>query len=179
MDFTEIKESIEASFPTAIVSEDVTATPKALILDVNSLKQVCQFLYEEEGLYFDSLSCLTGIDNGPEMATMEVVYNLYSIPYDHHLMLKVELDRANPSVQSVESIWKTANWHEREAFDLVGIRFEGHPDLRRILLPNDWEGHPLRKDYEEQEKYHGMTVVYDRDDASDNGELSIENGKKD
>ena len=77
---------------------------------------------------------------------MEVIYNLYSIPFDLHLMVKIKFDRETPLVPTVSDIWKTANWHEREIFDLLGIRFEGHPDLRRILLPSDWEGHPLRKD---------------------------------
>ena len=122
-------------------------------------------------MYFDSLSCVTGIDNGPEKNTMEVVHNLYSIPYNHHLMLRVELDRENPGVESLSSIWKTADWHERETFDLFGIHFANHPDLRRILLPNDWEGYPLRKDYQEQEKYHGMTVVYDRDEKAEIGDI--------
>lgn len=177
MDFSKIKQTIEESFPSAITGEDLTASPKALIVEKESIKHVCQFLHEQEGLYFDSLSCLSGVDNGPEKGTMEVIYNVYSIPYDHHLMLKVEIERDSPSVPSVESIWKTANWHEREAFDLLGIKFNGHPDLRRILLPNDWEGHPLRKDYQEQEKYHGMTVTYDREESSENEELTIKNGK--
>ena len=80
-------------------------------------------------------------------------------------MLKVEVARNTeegklPQVPSVSSIWKTADWHEREAFDLVGIEFTNHPDLRRILLPSDWEGYPLRKDYKEQEEYHGIKVKY-------------------
>jgi NADH-quinone oxidoreductase subunit C len=91
---------------------------------------------------------------------MEVIYNLYSIPYNHHLTVKVMLDRAEPAVESLTAIWKTADWHEREAYDLLGIRFNNHPDLRRILLPEDWEGHPLRKDYEHQEYYRGIKVEY-------------------
>jgi NADH-quinone oxidoreductase subunit C len=91
---------------------------------------------------------------------MEVIYTLYSIPNHFTLHLRVVLDRTLPSVSSVSSIWRTADWHEREAFDLLGIQFSGHSDLRRILLPEDWEGHPLRKDYVEQSKYHGIQVKY-------------------
>ncbi len=171
MTFEEIKTSIIERFSGAIRGEDLNATPQALLVDSGYLVPVCEFLLSTEGLYFDSLSCITGIDNGPEKGTMEVVYNLYSIPYDHHLMMRVAMDRDNPSVDSLTGIWKTADWHEREIFDLLGIRFVNHPDLRRILLPNDWEGYPLRKDYQEQEKYHGMTVVYDRDQPADNGDL--------
>lgn len=172
MTFQEIKERLESRFPHAIQGEDLQATPQALLINVHQLVDVCSFLHEQEGLYFDSLSCLTGIDNGPDHGTMEVAYNLYSIPYNHYLMLKVQVDRTNPQVPSVASIWRTADWHEREAYDLLGITFDGHPDLRRILLPNDWVGYPLRKDYQEQEKYHGMTVVYDRDLPVDDGELN-------
>lgn len=166
MTFEEIKARLNAQFSEAITGEDLSSTPETLVIEKSFLVGICDFLMSEEGLYFDSLSCVTGIDNGPDKNTMEVVYNLYSIPYNHHLMLRVELERENPNVDSLTSLWKTADWHERETFDLLGIRFHNHPDLRRILMPNDWEGHPLRKDYQEQEKYHGMTVVYDRDEPA-------------
>lgn len=158
--FEEIKQLVKEKFPEAILGEDLAASPRALFIQPASLHQVCQFLHASDHTYFDSLSCLSGVDNGPEQNTMEVVYNLYSIPYDIHLMLKVSLDRTAPTVDTVSDIWRTANWHERETFDLFGIQFHHHPDLRRILLPRDWEGHPLRKDYEEQEYYHGIKVKY-------------------
>lgn len=164
MNFSELRDLIRTRFPEAIAGEDLSASPQALLVNRTYIRRVCEFIHVHEQTYFDVLSCLTGIDNGPEAGTMEVVYNLYSIPYDLHLMLKVILDRDRPLLDSVSDIWRTADWHEREAYDLLGVHFEGHPDLRRILLPNDWEGHPLRKDYQEQEKYHGMTVVYDRDE---------------
>jgi NADH-quinone oxidoreductase subunit C len=91
---------------------------------------------------------------------MEVVYNLYSIPFDHHLMIKVILPRENPAVDSVSAIWKTADWHEREVCDMYGITFRNHPDLRRILMPADWEGFPLRKDYKHQEYYRDIKIEY-------------------
>lgn len=166
MDFSALKELITAKYPEAIVGEDLSASPKALIVDENYLHDVCEYLHAHQQTYFDSLSCVTGVDNGIEKNTMEMVYNLYSIPYDIHLMIKVVLDRANPGVDSLSDIWHTANWQERETFDLFGIHFNNHPDLRRILLPNDWEGYPLRKDYKEQEKYHGMTVIYDRNEEA-------------
>ncbi len=160
MQFEEIKNLLGKELPDSVLGEDLESSPKALLISPKSIVDVGQFLQSHEKTYFDSLSCLTGIDNGGEIGTIEVIYNLYSIPYDLHLTLKVSFERADPIVDSVTPIWKTADWHEREAFDLLGIQFNNHPDLRRILLPNDWEGHPLRKDYVEQEKYHDVKVKY-------------------
>lgn len=165
--FSEIKSLISEYFPESILGEDLNASPKALLINSKFIHAVCEILHVSEHTYFDMLSCLTGIDNGPERGSMEMVYNLYSIPFDHHLMLKVKLERLSPEIDSVVDIWKTADWHEREAFDLLGITFKNHPDLRRILMPKDWVGHPLRKDYQEPDKYHGMTVVYDRNEESE------------
>jgi NADH-quinone oxidoreductase subunit C len=106
------------------------------------------------------LSCVTAIDLGPEQGQIEVIYTLYSIPKHVTVHLKVVAERDKAEIPSVSSIWKTADWHEREAFDLVGVQFVNHPNLIRILLPTDWEGHPLRKDYVEQERYHGIQVKY-------------------
>ncbi|WP_436515242.1 NADH-quinone oxidoreductase subunit C [Ekhidna sp. To15] len=160
MQFEEIKSLIKNQLPGAILGEDLEATPQALIISADHIHHVCDLLHSNDKTYFDSLSCLTGLDNGEEKNSMEVIYNLYSIPYDLHLMLKVGLPRENPSVDSVSDIWKTADWLERETYDLLGIHFNNHPDLRRILLPNDWEGYPLRKDYVEQEKYHDVVVKW-------------------
>jgi len=156
----DIRGLVQGVFPEIILGEDVNAFPSALIVQSESIHKVCELLHSSEKTYFDQLSCLTGLDNGLEAGTIEVIYNLYSIPFDFHLMLKVELNRKNPSIDSIADIWKTANWHEREAYDLFGIHFNNHPDLRRILLPDDWVGHPLRKDYVEQEKYHEVKVKY-------------------
>ncbi|MBV6645936.1 MAG: NADH-quinone oxidoreductase subunit C [Cyclobacteriaceae bacterium] len=160
MTFEDIKALLSDQFPDFITGEDPESTPAALLVKSDRIRTICQWLRDHEQLHFDMLSCLTGIDNGEDTNTMELVYNLYSIPFDHHLMLKTQVDRNKPHLPSVTSVWQTANWHEREAFDLLGIKFSGHPDLRRILLPDDWEGHPLRKDYKHQEYYHGVKVEY-------------------
>jgi NADH-quinone oxidoreductase subunit C len=139
---------------------DHNSTPKSIIVAKADLLKVCSELHRHPTAFFDSLSCITGIDNGPATGTMEVVYNLYSIPFNHHLALKVVVPREEPEIDTVSSIWRTANWHEREVFDLFGIRFNGHPDLRRILLPADWEGHPLRKDYKQQDTYRSIRIEY-------------------
>jgi NADH-quinone oxidoreductase subunit C len=139
---------------------DVSSTPNAIKIAAEDLLVAMHALYENPGTYFDMLSCVTGLDNGIDVSTMEVVYNLYSIPFNHHLMIKVVLPRVDPQIESVSAIWRTANWQEREIFDMYGIYFKNHPDLRRILMPADWEGHPLRKDYKHQEYYRGIKVEY-------------------
>ncbi|MDW7695878.1 NADH-quinone oxidoreductase subunit C [Flammeovirgaceae bacterium SG7u.111] len=121
---------------------------------------ICLLLHDHEDLLFDSLSCITGIDNGADSDSLDVMYNLYSIPNETALMLKATLPKSAPAIPTLSFIWGCANWLERETYDLVGVEFEDHPDPRRILLPADWEGHPLRKDYQHQEKYHGIKVSY-------------------
>ncbi|NBP67511.1 MAG: NADH-quinone oxidoreductase subunit C [Cytophagia bacterium] len=138
-----------------------TTTPFSIEVSSDKILAVCEALHKNPSCYFDMLSCITALDNGKEANTMEVIYNLYSIPFNHHLMLKVILPREKPEIDSVISVWRTADWQEREAFDMYGIVFKGHPDLRRILMPADWEGYPLRKDYQAQEEYKGVTVKYE------------------
>jgi NADH-quinone oxidoreductase subunit C len=142
------------------VKEDANSTPYCLHIEANDLLAVAKTLYEHPQLYFDSLSCLTGIDNGKEAGTMEVMYHFYSIPFHYRLALKVVLPRDKPAIESLSHLWRAANWQEREVFDMYGIHFSNHPDLRRILMPADWEGFPLRKDYQHQEEYRGITVKY-------------------
>jgi NADH-quinone oxidoreductase subunit C len=169
MEIGQIVADINGAFgPGTTTAENLEGAQPYLVVATQHIAEVCQWLHTHPGLYFDYLSCLSGVDNGPEAGTMEVVYHLHSIVGGLSLVLKVLLPRrlgeeggSQPSVPSVSGIWATANWHEREAFDLLGIYFTGHPDLRRILLPADWEGHPLRKDYQLQDYYHGIKTVYE------------------
>ena len=161
MNFEQIVNHTKTSLGEEIIlSTDENASPKAIIINAENLVEVMDFLQKDDQLYFDSLSCITGLDNGPEANTMEMIYNLYSIPYDYHLMVKVELSREKPAIDSLCSLWKTADWQEREVYDMYGIHINNHPDLRRILMPADWDGFPLRKDYQEQEYYRGIKVEY-------------------
>ena len=118
-----------------------------LYADANGIADLCAFLKEAEGLEFDYLTSLCAVDLSDRL---EIVYHLYSIRLKHTVILKVKLSGDAPSIPTVFTVWKAADWQEREAYDMFGIRFEGHPDLRRILLEPDWEGFPLRKDYKEQ-----------------------------
>jgi len=158
--FDQLLSLVKASCTHGDCIVDDNATPKAIRIDGGDLIAVMNTLLNDPVAYFDMLSCVTGVDNGPDVNTIEIVYNLYSIPFDHHLMIKVTVPRDKGEVESVCSIWKTANWHEREIFDLFGVHFLNHPDLRRILLPADWEGHPMRKDYKHQEYYRNVKVDY-------------------
>ena len=130
--------TLKTKFP-AITEE---ANTQCLILESKDIKNACRFL--KENLSFEQLACISAIDYKDKFA---IAYNLYSYTTREKITLKVFLDKNNPSVESITPLWSAANWHEREAFDMMGITFTGHPDLRRILLPDDWQGYPLRKEY--------------------------------
>ena len=131
------------------VSEVVEAFGElTLVVPRESILALCTFLKAAPGFEFDLLADVTGVDRGTEEEPrFEVNYHLFSTKRFHRVRLKVLLNEEDARVQTVTSVWRTANWHERETFDLFGVVFEGHPDLRRILLPDDWQGHALRKDF--------------------------------
>jgi len=120
--------------------------------------------YLKEELNFETCHLVSGIDRGPAEGRIEVLYSLFSRNRAEWLHVRIPLDRPEdgslPELDSAAMIWRAADWHERETYDLVGVNFKGHPDFRRILLPADWEGHPLRKDYEYPLEYHGIPDVY-------------------
>jgi NADH-quinone oxidoreductase subunit C len=118
-------------------------------------RALAEFLRRDERLRFDWLACLSGVDDVME-GQLVGVYDLRSFELGHRFAVKVFCPRADPVIPSVADLWPAANWHEREAFDLFGIQFKGHPNLRRILLADDWIGHPLRKDYVFPREYHGI-----------------------
>lgn len=124
---------------------------------VDNWLHISKVLKEENN--FDYLMCITSLDL--ENNKLGLAYNIHStiskISIEFNLLFDEDI-----AIPSVESLWKTANWHEREAFDMMGIKFLNHPDMKRILLPEDWEGHPLRKDYKVQDYYHGMYIPKDK-----------------
>lgn len=153
MTVQEIIQKIKEKFPDGVVEEKLDVLEQHAVIKTENIFDICKFLKEDAELAMDSLMCLTSIDTKTDF---EVAYSLFSYAKRHRITLKVRVPRDNARVPSVEGLWKTANWHEREAYDLMGIVFTGHPNLTRILLPEDWVGHPLRKDYKFPEEYHGI-----------------------
>jgi NADH-quinone oxidoreductase subunit C len=154
MEEKQIAEKVIGAFPDVSFEriEENTDHP-VLIVPAEKIADICSYLRDDTELRLDALANLSCVDEGEKLS---IVYHLFSYQHRHYAVLKVSVPREQPDIPSVQPIWPGANWFEREAYDLMGIRFTGHPDLRRIMLPDDWVGHPLRKDYREQEEYHGM-----------------------
>jgi NADH-quinone oxidoreductase subunit C len=155
----EIHELVKERFGDGVLEFNDAGLNPYMKLAPAILADVARYLRDDPALQCNYLMCLSGVDYGPGQP-LGVVYHMQSMTLQHQIVLKVDLPRESPSVPSVALIWRTADWHEREAYDLFGIRFEGHPDLRRIFLPDDWEGHPLRKDYVVQEFYQDIRVPF-------------------
>lgn len=157
MEAKEIYARLEKQFAGKINGFQGDVFDPNLHVDPQAIVEVCRYLRDHPDLKFETLSDLTGLDL-PKENKIQVVYHLFSYSHRHQIVLKVDLPREDPHVSTMEGVWKAANWFEREVFDLFGVVFEGHSDLRRILLPEDWVGHPLRKDYVEQEEYDGIST---------------------
>jgi len=145
---SQIAEALQRDHPEW-VGEIINALGETtVIVPREHIIEACSLLKTTPGLDFDLLTDLCGFDRGPEEEPrFEVNYHLFSTTRYHRLRLKVVLNEEDPHVATVTGVWRTANWHERETYDLFGVVFDGHPDLRRILLPEDWQGHALRKDF--------------------------------
>jgi NADH-quinone oxidoreductase subunit C len=130
--------------------------------DAEHWRALAEKLYRDPELAFDWLCCLTAVDY-PTQEQLCAVYDLRSMSHGHRFAVKVGVPREQPVIPSVGDLWSAALWHEREAYDLMGITFTDHPDLRRILLPEDWPGHPLRKDYVFPRAYHGIPMSTELD----------------
>ena len=142
-------EKLKERFPNEIVRVEESAGQTAVVVRRDKIVDILRFLHQGDvELSFDHLADLTAVDwLGKKKPRFEVVYNLYSIRNKQYLRIKAQVPEEDPRLSSVTCIWKTANWFEREVYDMFGIVFEGHPDLRRLIMPEDWEGYPLRKDY--------------------------------
>ena len=170
---SDIIQALEQKFGDKIKAKKADAIDPFVVVDADDLLAVCRYLRDDSALAFDQLNCVTGVDYlepDPKKVAKagfdphtEVVYHFSSFPHKHRFALKVMLPRWKgdkvgelPDVPSVANLWRTADWHEREVYDLNGVNFVGHPELTRILLSDDWIGHPLRKDYEFPLEYHGI-----------------------
>ena len=158
MTTNEIHERLKAKFGDDVGPLSEPKVDAFAVVKAERIVEICRHLKTTPGLDFDYLEDVTAID-WPKRNVIEVVYIAISLKHRHIIKLKVEADRANPVVPSIVGVWKAANWLEREVYDLFGVTFTGHPDLRRIMLPDDWVGHPLRKDYQEAGGWHGITNV--------------------
>jgi NADH-quinone oxidoreductase subunit C len=141
------------------ISESITFDEESQIFNVESAEHWLNIATQIKDLGFDFMMCITSIDL--EDSNLALAYNLNSTETQVSIEFNIAFS-ADTEIPSVESVWKTANWHEREAYDMMGIKFSGHPDMKRILLPEDWEGHPLKKDYEVADYYHGMHIPKDK-----------------
>ncbi len=146
--------ALDSALPGAIRNGKWDRGELTLEVAPERIVEVCRFLKQER--QFVRLSDVTAVDWYPQEPRFEVVYHLHSLERNERLRLKCRLPDRAPEVDSVTAVWRSANWYEREVYDLFGIRFRNHPDLRRILMPEDWEGHPLRKDY----PVHGYKYSY-------------------
>ncbi len=173
IDIPAVLERLQKKFAAQIVGADLEAVDPWIEVAAEALPEVARFLCDEPSLRFAMLNCITAVDYyepDPKKAAkvtwqphVEVLFHLTSLAHKARLVLKVVLPRWRddvagqlPEVPSITGVFRAADWHEREVYDLSGVYFVGHPDLRRILCPEDWQGHPLRKDYEMPLEYHGI-----------------------
>ncbi len=158
----QITQKLQDKFGSAILEAYADDKHPRVHVHADQWRAIAEFMRNDDELSFDWLGCLSAIDYVADNE-LAAAYDLRSSKHKHWFAVKVLVSRDEPKIPSVVDLWTAADWHEREAFDMMGIIFEGHPDLRRILLPEDWEGHPLRKDYEFPREYHGIPGTYEMD----------------
>ena len=161
MEAPEIVERLKSALGDAVVDENIETVDPFVVVAAEKLHDCIQYLKDEKDLQFDYLMSISGIDylGIDDENRLGVVYHLYSYPRRHTFVVKTMVDRENPHVPSISDLYGIAQWQEREAFDMFGIIFDGNTDLRRILLPPEWEGHPMRKDWQEPEQILGISTA--------------------
>lgn len=168
MEPLQIAGRLKEEFPDSVLSTGEYKGQVSATIRKTDILKVCMFLRDAKDMSFNYLRDLTAVDyHGKRDARFEVVYHLFSINNRNMIRLKVPVEEQDCTIDSVCPVWSGANWHERECFDLFGINFKGHPDMRRILMPEDWEGHPLRKDYpvegpDREHEWQGYKEVLDK-----------------
>ncbi|MFM7142441.1 MAG: NADH-quinone oxidoreductase subunit C [Alphaproteobacteria bacterium] len=157
MDADGIHRALRAKHGNAIEPDWTAGDWPVVSIESTSVAEVCRMLRDDPALAFDCLSNLSGVDRKAD-DRIEVWYHLYSYRHRHQVALRTTTPRLDPVLPTVSHLWPIANWLERECWDLLGVRFLEHPDLRRLLMPEDWVGHPLRKDFVEPDEYHGIST---------------------
>ncbi len=148
MEPLEIAKKVRDRYPSEFIEAYEHRSQVGIVVKKDRIVEILRWLHDDPALQMNHLADLCGVDYlNKKKVRFEVVYNLYSIPQRHRLRVRAQVPENDCQINSVTEIWMGANWHERECFDLFGITFNNHPDLRRVLLPDEWEGHPLRKDY--------------------------------
>ncbi len=160
MDSQALFDAVTARFAEAVseFQPGVSGHDASFKVRAAALVDVMRWLRDDPALGFDFLQNVTAVD-WPKQDVLQSVYHLFSYAHRHEIVVKVDVPRAEPRVPSVAGLWTCANWLEREQYDLLGIVYEGHPDLRRLMMPDDWLGHPMRKDYKEATEYRGMPTT--------------------
>ena len=158
MNAEQIHQRLKERCGDAVLDLDATGHDPWIGVDPARIDAVAACCKNDPELDFKSMMCLSGVD---AFASIQVVYHLHSMQKRHKIVLKVAVGKGSPVTKTVTDVWRGANWFERECYDLFGVRFEGHPDLRRILLPDDWEGYPLRKEYIFPTEYGGIDNTRD------------------
>lgn len=156
MTVSEIFAKLSAAIPERGLVLEEGAIEPIIVVPRAALREAAFLLRDDSELKFDALMCLSAVDKAQEL---QVVYHLCSMTARHRVTLRCAVSKEDPVVPTLCPVWPAANWHEREAFDLLGVRFDGHPDFRRILCPDDWEGHPLRKDYVMPTSYQDIPLT--------------------
>jgi NADH-quinone oxidoreductase subunit C len=167
----EILAQLQQQFGDALTETEVKGSEVRLTTTAQNGRPVCEFL---RAIGFEYLNCLSGADWATHL---EVVYNLSSLQHPNKAQVRAKVDREHPVVRTVSDLWRAADWHERECYDLFGVRFDGHPDHRRILLPEDWVGYPLRKDYADERMVpytdYGMEEKMAKSEAAKGGAKEV------
>ncbi|NLE62029.1 MAG: NADH-quinone oxidoreductase subunit C [Planctomycetes bacterium] len=161
----EIADILQTTFQDAVGVAEMGTSHPSVNVAADHWHDIAVFLRDDDRLRLNMLRCVSGVDL-PDQSQIEIVYDLTSLrpprivgsywTGDNEIAIRVKVPREGGHMPSVSDVWPSADWHEREVFDMLGVRFDGHPDLRRILCPDDWAGHPLRKDYEYPKEYHGI-----------------------
>ncbi len=157
MDAAEIHQRLKAQCGAGVGACELQVKDPWIQVEAQAIVEVSRFLHDDADLRFDYLVNQSAVDF-KDRGVIQVVYHLYSYPHRHAIVLKVDTARDDAHLPTVEGVWKAANWLEREIYDLMGVTFDGHCDLRRLLMPEDWIGHPARKDFVEPEEYHGIST---------------------